>query len=82
VVLTAVFYAHLPGSAKAEPGVEGSIGGPLGGPVPRVCCWSPTDESGRVEESGILASSMTGSGSSSGSSISMSSRGAMGVLPE
>ncbi len=30
VVPTAVFYSHLPGSAKAEPGVEGSIGKAMG----------------------------------------------------
>jgi len=42
-VPTAVAYAHLPGSAKAGPGVEDFVGG-HGGPVPRVCCWSPTDE--------------------------------------
>jgi len=55
---------------------SGFLGGAVGGPSPRVCCWSPTDESGIVEWSGILASSMTGSGSASGSSVTMSSGGA------
>ncbi len=48
---------HPPGSAKAGPGVEGSVGGPWG---PMVCCWSPTDEISILVDSGILASSVTG----------------------
>jgi len=62
--------------------IGGFLGGAVGGPSPRVSCWSPTDEIGRAEESGILASSAMGSASSSGSSISMSSRGATRVAPE
>jgi len=48
--------------------VGGFLGGVVGGPSPRVCCWTP-----------ISASSGTGSGSASGSSVSMSSRGAAKV---
>jgi len=60
----------------------GFIGEAMGGPVPRVCYWSPTDKSSRVAESVILASSAAGLGSSSGSSIFMSSGMAAGVAPE
>jgi len=56
--------------------VDGSIGRAVGGPTLRVCCWTPTDESGIVVESGMVTSSMTGSWSSSGSTVSMSSGGA------
>jgi len=62
-------------SAKAGPLLEGSIGRAVGGPTPY---WTPTDKSGIVVESGMLASSITGSGSSLGSSITMSSGGAIG----
>jgi len=79
VVPTVVSYTHLPGSAKAGPGVVGSLGRAVGGPSPRVCCWSPTDKSDVVEWSGISVSKGPGSGSASWSSITMSSRGAAGV---
>ncbi len=57
--------------------VGGFLGEGHGGPVPGVCCWSPTDRSEVVEELGKAASVMTGLGSTSGSSISMSSGGAV-----
>ncbi len=59
---------------------SGFLGGAVGGPSPRVCCWSPTDKSDVVEWSGILVSKGPGSGSTSGSSITMSSGGAAGVV--
>ena len=59
--------------------VGGFLGGAVGGPSPRVCCWSPTDKSGVLEWSNISVASKTGLGSASGSSVTISSGGAMGV---
>jgi len=56
---------------KAGPRLVDFIGG-CGGPSPRVCCCSPTNWSGEVDESGIRASLGAGSGSTSGGYMSMS----------
>ena len=63
-------------ACRSRARVSGFLGGAVGGPSPRVCCWSPTDRSGVVGWLDILASTITGSGASSGRSVSISSGGA------